>query len=274
MLIRMELVRVIVLDEDKSSATHVQADIRLPAGTPFETTAAAAERFADAARGVNETLGGTAVHSISVVVGGMTPSRLDDARCGISNDSHLASVRIHLNARPARTASLGQIERMWREGVGDTSFSGEARDSDDDASITGRTSPMHSSTTTSRVLRTAAAEFRAHLEAVPGLYEFSDSLSLGKRHFEVHLTPAGVAAGLTLGGISAQLRANYHGVEDPADPARPRRNQGHAEVPGGTAPESERAFHGAHSPPRRRRGAPVHGRAPDGETGACPADSN
>ena len=63
------------------------------------------------------------------------------------------------------------------------------------------------------MLRAAAAEFHAHLEAVPGLYELSDSLSLGKRHFEVHLTPAGVAAGLTLAGIGAQLRANYHGVE-------------------------------------------------------------
>ena len=78
-LVRMEFVRVIVLDEDKSSATHVQADIRLPAGSPFEATASAAERFVDAARSMNETLGGTAVHSISVVVGGMTPSRLDDA---------------------------------------------------------------------------------------------------------------------------------------------------------------------------------------------------
>ena len=48
---------------------------------------------------------------------------------------------------------------------------------------------------------------------MPGLYEISDSLSLGKRHFEVHLTPAGVAAGLTLAGIGAQLRANFHGME-------------------------------------------------------------
>ena len=109
MLVRMEFVRVIVLDEDKSSATHVQADIRLPVGSPFEATASAAERFVDAARSMNETLGGTAVHSISVVVGGMTPSRLDDAG-GSPNHSHLASVRIHLNEQPVRTATLGEIE--------------------------------------------------------------------------------------------------------------------------------------------------------------------
>ena len=211
MLVRMELVRVIVLDEDKSSATHMQADIRLPAGTPFETTAAAAERFADAARGVNETLGGTAVHSISVVVGGMTPSRLDDSG-GSPNDSHLASVRLHLNAQPERTATLGEIERLWREGVGDTSSLEK---------LEIQTTRLYHRPNVAYalkhddidVLRTAAAEFRERLEAVPGLYEFSDSLSLGKRHFEVHLTPAGMAAGLTLAGIGAQLRANYHGVE-------------------------------------------------------------
>ena len=210
-LVRMEFVRLIVLDEDKSSATHVQADIRLPAGSPFEATASAAERFVDAARGMNEALGGTVVHSISVVVGGMTPSRLDDAG-GSPNHSHLASVRIHLNEQPVRTATLGEIERMWRQGIGDTSFVEK---------LEIQTTRLYLRPDVAYalehddidVLEAAAAELRDHLEAVPGLYEISDSLSLGKRHFEVHLTPAGVAAGLTLAGIGAQLRANYHGVE-------------------------------------------------------------
>ena len=34
LLVRMEFVRLIMLDEDKSSATHVQADIRLAVGSP------------------------------------------------------------------------------------------------------------------------------------------------------------------------------------------------------------------------------------------------
>ena len=210
-LVRMEFVRVIVLDEDKSSATHVQADIRLPVGSPFEATASAAERFVDAARSMNETLGGTAVHSISVVVGGMTPSRLDDAG-GSPNHSHLASVRIHLNEQPVRTATLGEIERIWRQEVGDTSFVEK---------LEIQTTRLYLRPDVSYalehddigVLEAAAADLRAHLAAVPGLYEVSDSLTLGKRHFEVHLTPAGVAAGLTLAGIGAQLRANYHGME-------------------------------------------------------------
>ena len=40
-----------------------------------------------------------------------------------------------------------------------------------------------------------------------------DSLSPGKRHLQIQLTPAGEAAGLTPAAIGTQLRANFHGVE-------------------------------------------------------------
>jgi len=46
-----------------------------------------------------------------------------------------------------------------------------------------------------------------------GLYGLSDSLSLGKRYFEIQLTPAGQAAGLTPAMIGKPLRANLHGLE-------------------------------------------------------------
>ena len=51
------------------------------------------------------------------------------------------------------------------------------------------------------------------MEDIPGLYALSDSLSPGKRHFEIQLTPAGQAAGLTPALIGKQLRANFHGRE-------------------------------------------------------------
>ena len=48
---------------------------------------------------------------------------------------------------------------------------------------------------------------------MPGLYGISDNLVLGKRQFEIELTPAGKAAGLTPAGIGVQLRASFHGAE-------------------------------------------------------------
>ena len=51
------------------------------------------------------------------------------------------------------------------------------------------------------------------MTTMPGLYEISDSVALGKRHFEIHLTPAGKAAGLTSASVGRQLRANFNGEE-------------------------------------------------------------
>ena len=62
-------------------------------------------------------------------------------------------------------------------------------------------------------LRAATAELTTLLGSVPGICGIANSLSLGKRHFEVKLTPAGVAAGLTLAAVGQQLRNNYLGAE-------------------------------------------------------------
>ena len=61
-------------------------------------------------------------------------------------------------------------------------------------------------------LREAAGELRSFMTTIPGLYGHSDSLSPGKRHFEIRLTPAGKAAGLTPAMVGKQLRANLHGL--------------------------------------------------------------
>ena len=58
----------------------------------------------------------------------------------------------------------------------------------------------------------AAAELRSLMETVPGVYGVADSLQPGKRHFQITLTPAGKAAGLTPALVGRQLRANFHGV--------------------------------------------------------------
>ena len=63
-----------------------------------------------------------------------------------------------------------------------------------------------------KVLADAATELRDFMSTMPGIYEISDSLSPGKRHFEIRLTPAGKAAGLTPASVGRQLRANFSGA--------------------------------------------------------------
>ena len=209
MLLRTEAVRVIVFDEAVSVADSVQADLRLPVGTPFDTTLATAERFVNAAHAINEQLDGTPVKSIGVVVGNVvSPRTMED----VPNSTHLASVKIHLNKRPVRTASPQEIERIWRQTIGDVSYV---------ESVEFHTARVRAKPSVAyaikhddpAVLAMAATEMRLLMDSVPGVYGVSDSLSLGKRHFEIDLTPAGKAAGLTPAAVGAQLRANFHGVE-------------------------------------------------------------
>ena len=210
LLLRSETVRIIMIDKDANLSGNVQADLQLPVGTPFEATLASAERFASAAHSVNDQLGGTAVHSISIVAGNIASSRLGsrDER----NASHLASVKLHLHDRPIRTESPASIERLWRRHVGDVSYLEKVEYQT--TRIQDRPpvayAVKHDDT---EALVDAVKELRSFMSAMPGIYEISDSTSLGKRHVEIELTPVGEAAGLTPAMLGRQLRANFNGAE-------------------------------------------------------------
>ncbi len=209
LLLRSDNVRVVIIDQDALASDSIQADLHLPPGTPFEQTLTAAGRFADAARSINDQLDGTSVKTIAIIAGNQSAVRTTDLR---ANRSNVASVRIHLNPRPVRTASSRDIERVWRRNVGETSelekveFHGARVKAKPPVSY----ALKHSD---AAVLKNAATELKASLGTVPGVFGISDSLSAGKRHFEIQLTRAGKAAGLTPAGIGAQLRASFHGVE-------------------------------------------------------------
>ena len=211
LLLGTEGVRIILFDEQMNIPENVQVDLRMPAGTPFGTTLAAAEQTVNAARAMNEQLPGESIYGISIIAGNIVTSR---AR-GLTeepNGSHLAGVRVHLNERPTRQVSPAEIERVWRRNIGEMSHleSMEFQRT----SVRSRPSLAYAlKHDDAETLRAAAGEMRAYLGTMPGIYEIADSLPLGKRHLEIELTPAGEAAGLTPTAIGAALRAKFHGVE-------------------------------------------------------------
>ena len=54
---------------------------------------------------------------------------------------------------------------------------------------------------------------KAGYAEIQGAYDIQDSFSLGKRQFDITLTAAGEAAGLTPAMIARQLRGNFFGQE-------------------------------------------------------------
>ena len=202
-------VRIVLFDQNLSAAGHVQADIYLPVGTPFEETLAQAERFVNAAHEVNDQFEGTPIASVSMIVGNLEAARRSKEQL---NSGHLASVRAHLHPRPTREARPSEVERAWRRTVGDMSqlervdFQSRRVEARPSVSY----ALKHEDMTT---LRRAVAELKAGMASVPGLYGVTDNVALGKRQFEIELTPVGEAAGLTPALIGRQLRANFHGVD-------------------------------------------------------------
>ncbi len=209
LLLGSDTVRIVLFDQNLSSTDNVQADIYLPVGAPFEETLATADRFVEAAHSLNDRLEGTPVDAVSMIVGNIETARKIREQL---NNSHLASVRLHLSDQADRSASPAQIERAWREAIGSVTNleKAEFRSRRVEVRPSVSYSLKHDDTET---LRSAAAELRAGMATVPGIYGIHDDLAPGKRHFEIELTPAGKAAGLTPALIGKQLRSSFHGAD-------------------------------------------------------------
>ena len=212
LLLRADVVRVVAF-EKANFAEYIQADLSLPVGAPFTATVVAAEQFAEAGYAINRQLDGRSIARVSIIAGN-TAASPRERRQGdrAANRSHIASVRLHLNDRPVRKAAPDRIEQAWRQNVGDVSgLEGIVFRRGALEELPGVAYSLEHDDP--EVLLEATTELRAYLEDLGGLYEITDSLSQGKRHFDIDMTEAGYAAGLTPSDIAGQLRASYHGLE-------------------------------------------------------------
>ena len=210
-LISSGSVRFIFFPELESNS--IRATLEFPVGTPFNTTKAAAERIVNAAYTVNENVGGASFKAVSVTIGGRSQTGGGPGGGGrLTTASNLASVEIQLASEPQRTLSAQQLEKLWRTEVGPIAgverlsfvadfFSGGA---DVEFEL------AHKDEAT---LFRAVDAMKAGYADIPGAYDIQDSFSLGKRQFDIALTAAGEAAGLTPEMIARQLRGNFFGQE-------------------------------------------------------------
>ncbi len=210
-LVTSGAVRFIFFPDLESSS--IRATVEFPVGTPFNSTKSAADRLVAAANAVNEKLDGVAFESISVTIGGQTRTGGGPGGGGgLTVASHLASVQIELGPEPPRTQSAKELERLWRNEVGEIAgverlsyvadfFSGGADVEFELAHQDGN------------ILEQAVATLKTSYATLDGFYEIQDSNSIGKRQFDINLTPTGEAAGLTPADVARQLRRNFFGEE-------------------------------------------------------------
>jgi multidrug efflux pump subunit AcrB len=126
--------------------------------------------------------------------------------------SHLASMAITLQDEPLRTLSAGELERQWRIATGEIggveSLSFRSNFFSNGAAVEFRLA--HQDDT---VLFAAVDDLKERYAELTGLYDIQDTFNLGKRQFDIELTPAGEAAGLLPADVARQLRNSFFGQE-------------------------------------------------------------
>lgn len=190
---------------------RIQADLTFPPGTPSHVTEAAAEQLAQAARDANAQAGDDPARTVAVIVGQQTrgPGLPEGAELA---GSHMATVTMHLADESERALSAEELQRLWRANIGNIPGIESLR------FIVGESAGKPGVSYAlahpdDQALAQAVADLRGALEKEPSVYDLEDSLTFGKRQYDIELTEAGKAAGMTPLGLAAQLRARFFGDE-------------------------------------------------------------
>lgn len=191
----------------------VSARLTYPIGTPFNTTEVGARQLRDAILAVNSKNGGNELSSINMVIGGtLSFGGGPTGGGGISQRSNVAQVSVVLADESIRNNSSEQVERLWRSEVGQ--IAGAELLSFESSFMGGSSNVAYELThRDSDTLLEAVDSMKQLMSGISGLNQITDDYDLGKRQFDIELTPAGEAAGLTNGDIARQLRQSYFGEE-------------------------------------------------------------
>ena len=193
---------------------RIGAQLTFPIGTPFEITRAAAETIAEAATEVNARSGNTAFESTLVTIGGRISLGTGGpgGAAGSTFASHIASVQIQLNSDSIRKQSAAELERLWRAEVGVIPGT-ESLSFQSDFIGGGSSVDYELSHQNDASLLRAIEVFKTEIQTIEGMTELQDSSNPGKRQYDIELTRAGEAAGLSPADIARQLRQHFFGEE-------------------------------------------------------------
>jgi multidrug efflux pump subunit AcrB/outer membrane scaffolding protein for murein synthesis (MipA/OmpV family)/uncharacterized protein (DUF2141 family) len=195
----------------------LSASLTMPDGTPFERTDAAIQRMTSAAYDVAEEFkeesGETLFVSVTSTSGGNASSNSGPGgQSSFSGEENIGQVRIELTPFGQRTTPAAEIERRWRNLVGD--IEGAERVSFSSSFVQfGSDVEFELAHQDEALLVAAVEDLKQELAQVDGVNQIEDSFDLGKRQLVFELTAAGRAAGLREADIAIQVRQGFFGEE-------------------------------------------------------------
>lgn len=193
-------------------ANLIQGELTLPAGTPFDTTAAAAEHVAAAARAVDRQVGG-AVESVAVSVGRHMPAEHFRGMESEPLGSHLATVNVKFKPSESRSVTAKDFARLWRNATGEIPGVETFAIHEAAAEFTSPIVSLALIHDDETMLARATEELSEAFRDMEAIRDVATSLVAGKRRYDIRLTDAGIAAGLTVANVARQLRSAFFGAE-------------------------------------------------------------
>ena len=196
---------------------NLTASVSMPAGAPFERTEEAIKRVTDAAyvaaAEIEEETGETLFASLTATTGGRASSSSGPgSESTFASQENIGQVRIELTAFGKRYTPAVDIERAWRQAVGEIEGADQLSFSSGFVNF-GADIEFELAHSDEDQLIAAAEEMKRQLEDIDGVGDIEDSFDLGKRQLVFELTDAGRSAGLRESDIASQVRRGFFGEE-------------------------------------------------------------
>ena len=196
---------------------NISATVTMPEGTPFERTDAAIRRMTAAAQAVaeeaRESTGESLFLSVTATSGGVaTNNSGPGGQSDFSSSENVGQVQIELTPYGERRTPAAEIERRWRQAVGQIEGAERVSFASGFAGF-GADVEFELAHQDENKLIAAADTMKARLADIEGLGQIEDSFDLGKRQLVFELTAAGRAAGLRPADVAVQVRQAFFGEE-------------------------------------------------------------
>lgn len=186
---------------------NISCDLRMPYGTPIETTEAYTTALVDAARNVLDEHGGFENVSEGIY------ASIGTGSAGGIGGSHLTSVNIELVPIDDRPITTGEFAQLWRERVGEIPGAELLTFSFSTGPGAGAPIEIRLSHQDVETLEASALALAEQLATYTGVVDIDSGVSPGKEQLDFTLTPEARTLGISERDLANQLRAAYFGAE-------------------------------------------------------------
>ena len=194
-------VRVVYFPE--MEADFVSASVQIQEGAPESLIKSIVEQMDSTLREVNAEIKADYALDYDVI----------EHSFGSIQGGNSGRFQVQLAEGEKRDVSPREVERRWREKIGDISGTEELRFSSRMSMSSGAPISFRLSGRDYQQVEAAADELAEHLRNYDGLYEIESSANVGPEEVKLKVRPEAEALGVTLADLAGQVRQAFYGAE-------------------------------------------------------------